>query len=254
MTGLKRWVSGLGGEPALVLCAASAVLVISHYQGSTGWFSGQFGPRFAAAASREALPYFWWFATSLVLYLALPIGLSAVTRGSFTRRYGLGLGDARFGFTGVAIFLAVMLPAAWFASRTSFFQGAYPLAGASAYTMKPAVGAPYESGKLLAAYEAAYAAYFIAWEFLFRGWMLNALLPRFGKAAILIQTVPFALMHLGKPEPEAFGSILAGLALGVLALRTRSIWYGALVHAVVAVFMDLVSLHPVLEKWFAARP
>jgi membrane protease YdiL (CAAX protease family) len=53
-------------------------------------------------------------------------------------------------------------------------------------------------------------------------------------------------MHMGKAEPEALGSIVAGVALGVLALRTRSFWYGVLVHASVAVWMDLLSASPAL--------
>ncbi|HEX4620168.1 MAG TPA: type II CAAX endopeptidase family protein [Myxococcaceae bacterium] len=238
---LRSLVRDLGGEPALVLCGASAVLVVSHYQGSTSGFSNLLGARFAQSPARDALPYFWWYGCSVVLYAAIPLTLSAMTRGRFTRKYGLGLGDARAGLAWAGVLLAVMLPAVFIASRTRFFQGAYPLAGSGAFTLKP-VGAPeHRSYALFAAYEAAYLAYFVAWEFLFRGWLLNGLLPRFGRGAILIQTVPFAIMHLGKPEPEALGSIIAGVALGILALRTRSMWYGALVHGAVAFFMDAVA-------------
>ena len=65
-------------------------------------------------------------------------------------------------------------------------------------------------------------AYFVAWEFVFRGWMLFGLAPRLGPGlAIVLQALPFSLMHTGKPELEAYGLILAGLALGALAWRTR---------------------------------
>ncbi len=62
-----------------------------------------------------------------------------------------------------------------------------------------------------------------------------------GNHAIWVQLLPFVLMHTGKPEIEAFASIVAGIALCVLALRTRSFWYGALLHAAVAGTMDLVN-------------
>jgi membrane protease YdiL (CAAX protease family) len=79
--------------------------------------------------------------------------------------------------------------------------------------------------------------------------MVNGLLPKFGRAgAILIPVAPFAVMHLGKAEPEALGSIVAAIALGVLALRTRSFWYGFFVHGAVAVWMD------VLYSWPAFHP
>jgi membrane protease YdiL (CAAX protease family) len=54
------------------------------------------------------------------------------------------------------------------------------------------------------------------------------------------------VMHLGKAEPEALGSVLAGVALGLLAWRTRSFWYGAGLHAIVAIAMDVLSARPAL--------
>ncbi|MHB8873801.1 MAG: CPBP family intramembrane glutamic endopeptidase [Myxococcaceae bacterium] len=233
----------LGGEPAVILCGASAVLVISHYQGATSYLRAVFGSRFDSHPAATSLPYFWWFAASLFLYLLVPLALSYATRGSFTRAYGLGLGDVRAGLPLSALFLAVMLPAAYLASKSPSFSGAYPLAGQGAFKLNPGGGSPAQvSLSLFLAYEAAYFLYFVGWEFLFRGWMLNGLLPRFGKAgAVLIPTVPFAVMHLGKPELEALGSIVAGIALGVLALRTRSFWYGAALHGLVAVWMDLLA-------------
>jgi len=56
-----------------------------------------------------------------------------------------------------------------------------------------------------------------------------------------VQTLPFALLHTGKPEAEALSSVFAGVALGWLALRTRSFWWGALLHAAIAFAMDLCA-------------
>jgi membrane protease YdiL (CAAX protease family) len=137
-----------------------------------------------------------------------------------------------------------MLPGVYLAQKTSTFANQYPLAGSYAYTLVRPGKAEVSPG-LFAIYELGYMAYFVGWEFFFRGWMLNGLLPKFGRAgALLIPMVPFAIMHMGKAEPEALGSIVAGLALGILALRTRSFWYGFLVHAVVALWMDLLSASP----------
>lgn len=224
----------------MVLLAGSALLVISHHQGSPVFFRTVFKEQLAGHPAAAALGYFWWFASCLVLFVALPLLLSWMTGGSFTRRYGLGLGDWRAGFGFCALFFAVMLPIVYVAARSKAFSGSYPLAGQGAFTL--ARGEKTEvSLALFAAYEAGYFAYFIGWEFFFRGWMLNALLPRFGRSgAVLIPTVPFVVMHLGKPELEALGSIVAGVALGVLALRTRSFWYGAFLHGVIAVWMDLL--------------
>lgn len=238
---LREYFRGLGGEPAVVLCGACAALVVSHHQGSTSFFRSVFGKLVANHPAADALPYFWWFGMSLLLYVALPLSLSYVFRGSFTRGYGVGLGDVKAGLAIGAVFLAVMVPAVVVAAKTQAFAGAYPLAGAGAYKFKFTDGKSVVAVELFVLYELAYFLYFVGWEFLFRGWMLNGLLPTFGQGAVLVQMVPFALMHLGKPEAEALGSIVAGVALGVLALRTRSFWYGAVLHGTIAVTMDLLA-------------
>ena len=79
-------------------------------------------------------------------------------------------------------------------------------------------------------------------EFFFRGFMLFGLEKRFGNSSILIQTIPFVVKHASKPFAEAMGSIVTGVVLGVLALETRSFIYGAAVHWLVAMSMDILAL------------
>ena len=50
------------------------------------------------------------------------------------------------------------------------------------------------------------------------------------------------MIHYGKPYLETSGALVAGVALGSLAMRTRSIYSGFLVHVTVALAMDLVTL------------
>ena len=62
--------------------------------------------------------------------------------------------------------------------------------------------------------------------------------------------VPYCMIHYGKPYLEAAGAVVAGIALGSLAMRTKSIYSGFLVHVTVALSMDLLSLanHDALPK------
>jgi len=50
------------------------------------------------------------------------------------------------------------------------------------------------------------------------------------------------MIHFQKPFLEALASILAGTILGMIALRTRSIFYGILIHCSVAISMDMAAL------------
>jgi membrane protease YdiL (CAAX protease family) len=91
-------------------------------------------------------------------------------------------------------------------------------------------------------WELAYAAQFFSLEFFYRGFLLNALKPSMGSHAIFVMTVPYCMVHFGKPLGETIGAIFAGVFLGTLALRTRSIGSGFFLHVGVAVSMDLASL------------
>jgi len=42
--------------------------------------------------------------------------------------------------------------------------------------------------------------------------------------------------------PETLAAIFAGLVLGILALRSRSIWGGVAIHVAVALTMDATAL------------
>jgi membrane protease YdiL (CAAX protease family) len=67
-------------------------------------------------------------------------------------------------------------------------------------------------------------------EFLFRGFLMFALVRAIGPIGVLLATVPFVLSHLTKPELELFSILAGGMAYGWLAWRTGSIVWGAIAH------------------------
>jgi membrane protease YdiL (CAAX protease family) len=81
----------------------------------------------------------------------------------------------------------------------------------------------------------------IGWEFIFRGWILFGYARKFGPETIWLQAVPFALMHLGKPELETLSTIFGGFAFGWVAWRTKSFVYPFLIHWFIATFIILVA-------------
>jgi membrane protease YdiL (CAAX protease family) len=186
--------------------------------------------------------YLYWFGSSTAWLFVLPVALILLTGGSL-REFGLGLGDWRFGLRAVAVLYGVMLPVLIAVSFLDGFIDYYPM---SDWVRGEAI-AYHEGGggQHLASffvYEAAYASYFIGWEFFHRGYLTIGLERVFGGYAVLIVTIPFALVHLGKPMPEPYAAIVASLVLGWLAIRTRSSWYGFALHAGVAITMDMLAL------------
>ncbi|HSG29137.1 MAG TPA: type II CAAX endopeptidase family protein [Candidatus Krumholzibacterium sp.] len=79
-------------------------------------------------------------------------------------------------------------------------------------------------------YAASRLALIFAVEFMFRGFILFGLKKKYGDGAILIQMIPFALLHIGKPEVETVGCIVTGTYFGYLALRAGSLWPAFLIH------------------------
>jgi membrane protease YdiL (CAAX protease family) len=148
--------------------------------------------------------------------------------------HGLGLGDVRFGLCAVLLGAPLCALIAWSGAGMPEVRAEYPMC--KLLVTHPELRLPYWF---------AYAVlYYIAWEWCFRGWMLFGLLRRWPVAlAVLLQTVPSALVHLGKPVGETLGAVPFGLALGWLALRTQSIWYGWLLHVLLGVLTDAMVLH-----------
>jgi membrane protease YdiL (CAAX protease family) len=91
-------------------------------------------------------------------------------------------------------------------------------------------------------WELGYAAQFVALEFFFRAFLLEGLRRCMGPGAILVMLLPYCMLHFPKTGLETAGSIIAGLVLGMMAMRWRSIWGGVLVHTTIAVSMDVASL------------
>lgn len=88
-----------------------------------------------------------------------------------------------------------------------------------------------------------YALQFIALEFFFRGFLLHGAQPTLKSTnAIWLMCIPYLMIHFPKPWLEAVGALPFGLLLGWLALRSRSIWGGALVHITIAFSMDFFAL------------
>ena len=93
----------------------------------------------------------------------------------------------------------------------------------------------------LAVWEAVYLGQFFTLEVFFRGFWVRGS-RGLGSSAIFFMVGPYVMIHFPKPYLEACGALVAGVVLGSLSMKTRSIWAGFLVHATVAILMDLLAL------------
>lgn len=242
----------------IMLVAAVMLLVFKKYGGSET-FEGLLAPEPLRSHPRlSVLGDYYWFLSCFVMLGVVPFALAMrAMRGEAgspgwaerARELGAGLGDVRFGLRWTAILFGVMLPVVAIASRSATFSQYYPLNGQLGTDAVDALANGAKPGfwAWFLGYELLYAVYFIGWEFFFRGFMTLGLYPRLGVNAVLASNIPFVLLHAGKPFPEGLGSLIAGIALGALAIRSRSFWYCWLLHAAIAVSMDLLAIQRRLE-------
>lgn len=232
-TELKKLYSNaktLDRNIVILLTAIAVLQTIGWYYTSRGFFRRNFFDALAQNPDIFLIEYLYWFVGDFLVYFAIPLLLIIVIHKKPLKNYGMTLGEKRIGFPAVFLFLAVMLPILWFVSAQDSFTATYPHLYQAKISWR--VFFIYETGMLL---------YMIGWEFLWRGYMLFGLYEKFGFYAILMQMIPFVILHNGKPALETFGAILGGIALGILALRTRSFIYCVLIHFGVMFGIDLLS-------------
>ncbi len=218
-------------QPAFVLVSAAVLVTVSFYFGGRAFFRREFYGQYFTHPLYELFEFLYWFVATGVVYAAIPAILVTVVLRKKLRDFGWGTGDWMLGLKASAIFILVMLAVTWFISAAPAFQAGYPHCRLAA-----------RDWTTFAVFEAFFLVYFIGWEYIWRGYVLFGLEKAIGAPlAVLVQMLPFVILHNGKPAVETFSAIIAGIALGALAIRTRSFWYGVLIHWTVMLSIDLFS-------------
>lgn len=95
--------------------------------------------------------------------------------------------------------------------------------------------------KQAAIFEMCYSTGFVAVEAVFRGALSMTMIKIMGPRAVLAMASFYCVFHFGKPAGEAVGAFFGGYALGVLAIHSRSILGGLIVHLGVAMLMETMG-------------
>lgn len=214
----KRWDIGLF---VLCVCIITGLYIYNHQPYSfTSWLYPPFQRTYRSHEEYLLL-------NCLALLMPLMALLSA---GGRLELYGVGKGD-RWGWMSAGACYVLMLPLLGWASGRSDFQQTYPL-----YKM-----ARYTSTALLY-HELTYTFYLWCWELFFRGVLTSICWRWLGWRGIILQSLAFALLHIGKPTPEVAGSFVAGVVLGVIAVSAKSFVPGFVCHALASATMDAFVL------------
>ncbi len=226
--GFKTLFQQRDSESTLILFIVPIILTFWVYYGKQADFDQLFRG-FQGKWNQDFFSAIYEYLTAFLLMFWVPYFIIKMVFKKKLRDFGFRFGDARYGLIFVLIMAPYILWIVYAGSSGVVIQNEYPLS-------KSTMGHLY----LFIIVEIFYLIYYIGFEFLFRGFMLFGLEKRYGAlAAILIQTIPSAIIHIGKPASESFGAIFAGLVFGYLAIRTRSVLYPLLLHAIIGIGTDI---------------
>jgi membrane protease YdiL (CAAX protease family) len=196
----------------VAVLTVSLVLLLDYHgriDGLVAAVLGPFGDTPADAKRVQAIGRF------LLLGL-VPLAVVVAILRDRPARYGIRLGDWRAG---------VVIAGGGIAAMTGVILLLVRLPDFTAYYAPQ--GAPWPQVVLTTALEVIPA------EFFFRGFLLFALLRVAGPIAVVVATMPFAFVHLGKPEYETLSTLGGGLLYGWLDWRTGSVLWSGAAHAAI---------------------
>jgi membrane protease YdiL (CAAX protease family) len=159
-----------------------------------------------------------------ILFLVVPLAVVALVFRDRPSRYGLTLGEWRWGAALAVVGCLLMTPVVlWLASIPEF----------RAYYAPSAASPP---DLVLTHTLDLFSA-----EFLLRGFLMFPLLRLIGPFALLVATMPFVFAHLGKPEIELFSTLFGGLVYAWVDWRTRSIVWSTVAHVYIVTLLVLLA-------------
>lgn len=215
----------------IALWSAAAILVLLIFQAGLS-SPGDLYPGWSSLNPDGLSANLYWAWWGYFFYLVVPLAIVLFVFRESPARYGLRFYLTKRTAALYAVMIAAMMPLLFWASTRADFQSTYPFV--------KDLGDRWVLTIVL--WELARVARFVCLEFFFRGYFLFSMEGKLGYTAIAASTVPYGLIHFAKPFPEAMGAIAAGAILGFLALRTRTIVGGAIIHGSIAVSMDLLAL------------
>lgn len=239
---IRHDLAGLDRKAVLSLCytafGLTCIFYLKQQDRIAAMLAGtpleEFGRWIADSPDNNLPALVWWVAIVTVFYFVIPVLIIKLAWKENLADFGLKFSsEAGFGRL-LAACVAVMLPLTYFMSLTAGFAAKYPF-------LQIYNGEPY-IGRTLLIWELIYFIQFFGLEFFFRGFLVHTLKRSLGLYAIFVMTVPYCMIHFGKPPAETISAIIAGIFLGWLSYKNGSIWLGLILHCVVAFSMDVLAL------------
>jgi uncharacterized protein len=159
-----------------------------------------------------------WF-RSLLFFAILPMIVIMLLLRKNPLNFGLRVGKVGLWIKYVGIFCLIAVPVLYLTSFSADFQKYYEIKNFN-----------------LISYVLINIASLFGSEFFFRGFLIFGLKEKLKETSILIQMLPFVLVHIGKPGLETLSTIITGIIFGYIVYKGNSFWPALIIHLFINIF------------------
>ena len=229
-------------EPVVALFACTLGFIGYYFASSSkllhAWFAKKFG-------EEKTLVYWVVFQKFAgVIFLGIIPAIIGLTILSKTPAdFGVKTGNILISFYWIAGLTALIIPMNLIFARKPDNIKKYPQIRVKEWDMG-----------LVLVNTLSWAAYLLAYEYLFRGFLLFACESTLGVwPAIAINTAIYAFVHIPKGIKETLGAIPFGILLCIITLNTGTIWVAFFAHIILSQSGEYIALYFNPEMQFKFR-
>ncbi|ACS89240.1 CPBP family archaeomyxosortase MrtA [Thermococcus sibiricus] len=168
-----------------------------------------------------------WALYNTLFYILVPFTLG-LTLGFKHEDLGFKIGKRDGYMLALALFL-LTLPISLYASQLESFRSYYPLFS-------------YNSWREFLFKELFIGVIMFAHEAFYRGILLFPLAKKNEWLGIIVQNIPYTLVHIGKPPLEIPYSFIAGIVFAKIDLKSESFLPSFLLHWIGAIVFDILCV------------
>ncbi len=177
--------------------------------------------------------------TGFILFGIVPVLFVFLVSESNINAYGIQLNNIYKSLMWIVPLIPILISVSYFNSKQKGNLSVYPQVRQSNWTRQ-----------LLVISMSTWVLYLLAYEFLFRGFLLLVSISFLGIwPAILLNIIIYSLAHIPKGIKETVMAIPFGLVLSYSVIHTGNIWVAVILHSVLALSNEWFSLkeHPEMQ-------
>jgi membrane protease YdiL (CAAX protease family) len=218
-------------RPVISLSTTLFCFLFYHFITGSGRLNHKFQQKFGIKRAQEFWIHFRQL-TGFVILGGIPFLTGLIILRGKISAYGLGITIGRNVLYYIIILSVLIISINLFASRSQVSLKKYPLIKTKSWSLK-----------LLIISSSGWIMYLLAYEFLFRGFLLFTCIQSFGIwPAIIINIMIYSLTHVPQGLNETLGAVPFGLVLCYIVVLSGTIWPAFILHVVLAISNEWFSI------------